>query len=135
MSIQMGTAIEPATAMAAGESPRLRSAAHEFEASLMKEFLKPLEHDSLFSDKEDGAAGDEGSGSAIMSFGSQALATAISERGGFGIANLILNHFRTASPADHQAAEPGHSGILRRTESSGPKVASAPADERKQGDV
>ena len=135
MNIQNMQAVGAMATVPGGESTRLRSAAHEFEASLMKEFLKPLEHDSLFSDNDAGADGDEGSASAILSFGSQAMATAISERGGFGIANLILNHFRTASPADHQAAEPGHSGILRRTESSGPKVASAPADERKQGDV
>jgi len=30
-----------------------------------------------------------------MSFGSEALAKAISERGGFGIATKILDHFRT----------------------------------------
>ena len=34
----------------AQQNPRLASAAHEFEASLMKEFLKPLQHDSLFAD-------------------------------------------------------------------------------------
>jgi flagellar protein FlgJ len=77
------------------ENPKLTSAAHEFEASLMKEFLKPLEHDSLFAEEKPGETDtDEGSDSALMSFGSQAMATAISERGGFGIATLILNHFR-----------------------------------------
>ena len=78
-------------------NPRLTSAAHEFEASLMKEFLKPLEHDSLFSDDKssDGDGDQEGSAGALMSFGSQAMATAISERGGFGIAKMILDHFRT----------------------------------------
>lgn len=30
-----------------------------------------------------------------MSFGSDAMAKAISERGGFGIATKILDHFRT----------------------------------------
>jgi flagellar protein FlgJ len=83
------------------ESPRLKAAAHEFEASLMKEFLKPLEHDSLFSeDKEAGSDDEEGSASAIMSFSSQSMAEALSERGGFGIATLILNHFRTTSAAN-----------------------------------
>jgi peptidoglycan hydrolase FlgJ len=76
--------------------PRLKPAAHEFEACLMKEFLEPLQHDALFSDSKDGDGGDdagEGSGSALMSFGSEALAKAISERGGFGIAAKILDHF------------------------------------------
>jgi peptidoglycan hydrolase FlgJ len=76
--------------------PRLKPAAHEFEACLMKEFLEPLQHDALFSDSKDGDGGDggdEGSGSALMSFGSEALAKAISERGGFGIAAKIIDHF------------------------------------------
>jgi Rod binding domain-containing protein len=89
------------------DDPRLKSAAHEFEASLMQEFLKPLQHDSLFApDKSDGSSGagdggdddsgeDAGSAGALMSFGSEAMAKAISERGGFGIATKILNHFRT----------------------------------------
>ncbi len=83
-------------------NPKLTSAAHEFEASLMKEFLKLLEHDSLFTEDKPGDPDDdqEGSAGALMSFGSQAMATAISERGGFGIAKMILNHFRTdAHPA------------------------------------
>jgi len=89
----------------APDNPRLASAAHEFEASLMQEFLKPLERDALFS-ADDGGAGmgvaatadeDGGSEGALMSFGTQAMAKAISERGGFGIATKILDHFRTSS--------------------------------------
>lgn len=78
------------------ENPKLKSAAHEFEASLMKEFLKPLQHDSLFSEDKGGDSDDdEGSNGSLMSLGSQAMAQAISERGGFGIATKILDHFRT----------------------------------------
>lgn len=88
--------------------PRLKSAAHEFEASLMQEFLQPLQHDSLFAPEKSDGSGDTGSGdsgsgddmgssAALMSFGSQAMAKAISERGGFGIATKILDHFRTES--------------------------------------
>jgi peptidoglycan hydrolase FlgJ len=74
---------------------RLKPAAHEFEACLMKEFLEPMQHDPLFGDGKDGDSDDsgEGSDSALMSFGSQALARAISERGGFGIASKIIEHF------------------------------------------
>jgi len=73
--------------------PRLKPAAHEFEACLMKEFLQPLQHDALFDDGKDDAGGD-GSGNALMSFGSEALARAISERGGSGIATKIIGHFK-----------------------------------------
>ncbi|HEX3472920.1 MAG TPA: hypothetical protein VHT28_17205 [Silvibacterium sp.] len=77
------------------DSPKLKSAAHEFEASLMKEFLKPLEHDSLFAEDKSGDSDEQGSAGTLMSFGSQAMAKAISEHGGFGIAAKILDHFRT----------------------------------------
>ena len=79
-------------AAGATPDPRLKSAAHEFEASLMKEFLEPLQKDPLFSEQGDEAS-DEGSGNALMSFGSEAMARAISERGGFGIATKIIEHF------------------------------------------
>jgi peptidoglycan hydrolase FlgJ len=86
---------------AIGADPRLKPAAHEFEACLMKEFLEPLQHDALFAgeDKGGGDQGGEGSGSALMSFGAEALARAISERGGFGIAAKIIDHFGKGSSA------------------------------------
>jgi flagellar protein FlgJ len=92
-----------ATPEAPQQNPRLASAAHEFEASLMKEFLQPLQHDSLFA--EEGAKDDESSGGsaeALMSYGAEAMAKAISEHGGFGIAQKILDHFKAdnSSPAE-----------------------------------
>jgi Rod binding domain-containing protein len=88
------------------DNPKLKSAAHEFEASLMQEFLKPLQHDPLFapdksdgSSDSDGGSDDQGSSAALMSFASEAMAKAISERGGFGIATKILDHFRTEAKA------------------------------------
>ncbi len=83
--------------------PRLRPAAHEFEACLMKEFLQPLQHDALFDDGTDENSG-EGSGSALMSFGSEALAKAISERGGFGIAEKIIGHLEKSTSGSASAA-------------------------------
>lgn len=77
------------------QDPKLVSAAHEFEASLMKEFLKPLQQDGLFS--EDGNRADDaagGSAGTLLSYGSEAMAKAISEDGGFGIAQKILDHFK-----------------------------------------
>jgi peptidoglycan hydrolase FlgJ len=72
--------------------PRLKPAAHEFEASLMKELLEPLQHDPLTENSAD-AESPDGSGNALVSFGAEALAKAISDRGGFGIADKILAHF------------------------------------------
>ena len=96
MEIHGTNALSGQHAVVNEDNPKLKSAAHEFEASLMKEFLKPLEHDSLFTEDKPGDSDDEqGSAGALMSFGSQAMAKAISEQGGFGIATKILDHFRT----------------------------------------
>lgn len=81
-----------AAAASSTSDPRLRPAAHEFEASMMKEFLEPLQHDALFNDG-DRQDETEGSGNTLMSFGSESLAKAISARGGFGIAAKIIEDF------------------------------------------
>lgn len=88
----------PAPATETVQNPRLISAAHEFEASLMKEFLKPLQHDSLFADEGDKTDDDtSGSTGTLMSYGAEAMAKAISEHGGFGIAQKIIDHFKDSS--------------------------------------
>jgi Rod binding domain-containing protein len=68
--------------------PRLVRAAHEFEAQMMKELLKPLNSsDALTGDEDDSSAG---SGSALGEFASEALGRALSDRGGLGVANKIV---------------------------------------------
>ncbi len=93
----VGAIGNPGAGAGTGIDPRLKPAAHEFEACLMKEFLEPLQKDALFEDGENGAAGSDGSGNALMSFGSEALARAISDRGGFGIATKIIGHLEGKS--------------------------------------
>jgi Rod binding domain-containing protein len=74
--------------------PRLVRAAHEFEAQMMKELMKPMTRaDSLTGADEDSdsdSGGDSGSFGALEEFGSEALAQALSQGGGFGIANRII---------------------------------------------
>jgi Rod binding domain-containing protein len=62
---------------------------------MMKELLKPMtESDPLMGDDE-GADGvlssGAGSGGTLAEFASESLGKALSERGGFGIANRIVN--------------------------------------------
>lgn len=71
-------------------SPRLTRAAHEFEGQMMKELLKPMTRgDALTGSDEDEDAGI-GSGGALGEFASEALGQSLSERGGLGIANQII---------------------------------------------
>lgn len=66
---------------------KLTDAAHQFEAMLLQELLKPLQ-------TEDGGwSGGEKSDSAsdtITSFGTEAVAKAISKSGGLGIARQVI---------------------------------------------
>lgn len=78
----------------AAHDQRLVAAAHEFEACLMKELLEPLQNDGLFRDEKEGESADsEDSKSSMIGYGAEALARAISDRGGFGIAADIIGKF------------------------------------------
>lgn len=83
---------------AAAREAKMVTAAHQFEASLMQELLRPLQQDSLFA--EGGSAGGDGAGQggALMDFASEALGRAISEHGGLGIARKVLEHLEHRSP-------------------------------------
>ncbi|MGA8043782.1 MAG: hypothetical protein WCA37_13350 [Terracidiphilus sp.] len=79
------------------QQPRLVRAAHEFEAQMMKELLKPLSASAGL----DGESEDAGSEGALGEFATEALGAAVSQQGGLGIANSILQHFNvsgTSSP-------------------------------------
>jgi Rod binding domain-containing protein len=82
------TAGSGAIANVALPSPRLVRAAHEFEAQLMKELLRPLSESGSLAGDDDG----DGSGGAgtLGEFASESLAGALSASGGFGIANRII---------------------------------------------
>jgi Rod binding domain-containing protein len=69
--------------------PRLVKAAHEFEAQMMKELLRPMTGMSnlLGEEEEETAAG---SGNALSEYSAEALAGALSQQGGFGIADRIV---------------------------------------------
>jgi Rod binding domain-containing protein len=75
-------------AAAAGPPPRLVHAAHEFEAQMMQELLKPLTSGAGLGG-EDGDS-DSGSNNALGEYTSEALGRALSEHGGFGIATSII---------------------------------------------
>jgi len=91
--------------------PKLVSAAHQFEASLMAELLKPLTSGGDFAQDEepDGLGGltssADGSGGALMSFSADALAKALSDKGGLGIARRVLDHFEATPEAAAKTAK------------------------------
>jgi|ERR1700739_2561642 len=83
--------------------PRLVQAAHEFEAQLMKEVLKPMTNGTSL----DGEETDPGTGGALADFATEALGQALSQRGGLGIATNIL-HSLSRNEKDFQSfSNPG----------------------------
>jgi len=87
--------IAQVTAMASGSvstghsavpQPRLVSSAHEFEAQLMKELLKPLAQSFSANGDDD----DSDSAGVLGDYATESLAKALSEQGGLGIATKII---------------------------------------------
>jgi Rod binding domain-containing protein len=72
-----------------GSRPSLRlvQAAHEFEGQMMKELLKPIAEDN--GQNGDDVGGSMGAG-VLSEFAGEALGQALSQRGGFGIADRII---------------------------------------------
>ena len=74
---------------------RLTDAAHEFEAQMMKELVKPM--------TRYGEDDEEGSGNALAELSGEALGRSLSRAGGFGIADRIvasLSRIGTSSDLD-----------------------------------
>jgi Rod binding domain-containing protein len=81
MPMMTAVAGEPKTVCPA--SPRMVRAAHEFEAQMMKELLRPLT-------QPDQDGNETGSGGALSEFAGEALGQSLSRAGGFGIGNRIV---------------------------------------------
>jgi Rod binding domain-containing protein len=86
----LATKAAPSTATPPTPQPRLVRAAHEFEAQMMKELMKPLNQGNSLTGADDDADDDSGSSGALGEFASEALGRALSEHGGFGIASSIV---------------------------------------------
>jgi Rod binding domain-containing protein len=96
-----------AVTASATPSPRLVHAAHEFEAQMMQELLKPMTSGDGLDGEDSGSA--SGSSGALGSFASESLGQALSEHGGFGIATGIV---RQLSVAGNKHGSTGVTGSL-----------------------
>ena len=111
-----GDAVTGQTGSAA--SPKLVRAAHEFAGQMMKELLKPMTGGDALAGTEDGdldsGAGPEG---ALGEFASEALGQALSQRGGFGIADKIVRELSNSGPQHSGGKVTGnlHGNTVMRT--------------------
>lgn len=95
-----GLSSQSTSGVAHPKDPRLERCAHEFEASLMAELLKPMQESDGLTGENSG--GGLASGGALSGFASESLARAISERGGFGIADRVLHRLDSSNPGGVQ---------------------------------
>jgi Rod binding domain-containing protein len=89
MRISSDVTSQPTGAIDGQKRAKLVDAAQQFEATMLQELLKPMQHGQSSwggEEKSDDSATDT-----ISSFGADAIAKAISKRGGFGIAKQIVS--------------------------------------------
>jgi peptidoglycan hydrolase FlgJ len=89
MKIGLDIVSSEATGIDAQKQAKLVDAAQQFEATMLQEMLKPMQHgqDSWGGEvKSDDTAADT-----ISSFGTESIAKAISKAGGFGLAKQIVS--------------------------------------------
>lgn len=91
MRITSDRLIAQATSQANQKDLQLVDAAQQFEAMLMQEMLKPMRAgpDDWCGEKSDDSAAET-----ISSFGTEAIAKAISRAGGLGIATQVIRQVR-----------------------------------------
>jgi flagellar protein FlgJ len=89
MKIGSDVTSQPTAAIEGQKQAKLVDAAQQFEAVMLQELLKPMQHGQSSwggEEKNDDTASDT-----ISSFGTEAIAKAISKGGGFGIAKQIVS--------------------------------------------
>lgn len=105
MNISLETTTPSFATADAAKNSKLADAAHQFESMLLQEMLKPMRLG------QDGWAGDtsdttDSAMDTLSSFGTEAVATAISRAGGLGIAKQVirqvtLEHQQTTKGTSH----------------------------------
>jgi flagellar protein FlgJ len=89
MKIGADITSQPATAAEVQKQAKLVDAAQQFEATMLQELLKPMQHGQSSWEGEEKS--DDTGSDTLSSFGTEAIAKAISKGGGFGIAKQIVS--------------------------------------------
>lgn len=89
MKISPEVSSQPVAAVEGPKQAKLIDAAQQFEATMLQELLKPMQHgqDSWGGEEKS----DDSASDTMSSFGTEAIAKAISKGGGFGIAKQIVS--------------------------------------------
>jgi Rod binding domain-containing protein len=89
------------------ENRKLTTAAQQFEGMLLQEMLKPMREHGFCQGDEDDKQEGSGFGDTLSSYGTEAMATAISKSGGLGIAKRVIEQV--------QGEKQSHAGQMAQT--------------------
>jgi flagellar protein FlgJ len=89
MNITLGSAPAIGVDKDAARHAKLVDAAHQFEGVLMGEMLKSMQTDKDGMSSDNGEE-DSSTSDTLRSFGTESMAKALSQGGGFGIAKQII---------------------------------------------
>jgi flagellar protein FlgJ len=88
MKINSDVSIMPASDAQRQKQAKLVDAAQQFEATMLQELLKPMQHGQSSWGEE--VQNDDSASDTMSSFGTESIAKAISKGGGFGIARSVV---------------------------------------------
>jgi Rod binding domain-containing protein len=115
MKILPNTTTQAAAAMETAKQAKLVQAAQQFEAMLLQEMLKPMRSgqdswggDGGGMDSSGDSGSSDGSMDTISSFGTEAVAAAISKGGGFGIARQVIRQVSLEHQRNTEKATTGY---------------------------
>ncbi len=112
LGIESGTERALSTARTAGvqggsmdaqKQAKLVDGAHQFEAMLLNEMLKPLKFGEAESSDEGSDQSSGGAGDTIRGFATEAMGKAIANKGGMGLAKQIIS--QVTAEHDRQAGK------------------------------
>ena len=106
MNISSDLSSQPTSVLEGQKQAKLVDAAQQFEATMLQELLKPMQHGQSSwggEEKSDDSATDT-----ISSFGTEAIAKAISQGGGFGIAKQIVSKVTLEHQRNSEKKPPGY---------------------------
>jgi flagellar protein FlgJ len=89
MRISSDLSGQPTSGIEGQKQAKLVDAAQQFEATMLQELLKPMQHGQNSWGGEEES--NDSASDTISSFGTEAIARAISKGGGFGIAKQIVS--------------------------------------------
>ncbi|MBB5338504.1 hypothetical protein [Tunturiibacter gelidoferens] len=105
MKIELDVSIPSVSDVPRQKQAKLVDAAQQFEATMLQELLKPMQHGQSSWGEEE--KNDDSASDTMSSFGTESIAKAISKGGGFGIARSVVKQITKEHQQDSERKPSG----------------------------